>query len=1243
MLLIIGLIGVLTLSVLFAETVIINPMESKSVSMNVLESQEDYTIIQISLNNYEKDTIEINGEEYLSFKVQRQGMRLEAGIPELPIVGKSLVIPAQARMHVEVLNSSFTEVYGNAMPSKGNLLRSVNPEDIPFEFSSVYTTDAFYPEEIAELSDPYIMRELRGITFRLNHFIVNPVQNIIRIYDNITIKVYADGYDTINTMPSRSSRITTDFVQVYEHHFLNYESVVSRYTPITEQGSMLVICYPAFMETAQAYVDWKIQKGIPTVMIPSTTAGSNGTQIKTYIENYWNANPDLTYVQIMGDGPQVPTITYTGSSTWSSDPTYVMILGNDHYPELFIGRFSAETIPQLETQILRTIWYERDMEDAPWLDNAMGLGGAETGGHYGQSDKQHIEAIRQRFLDANTYLHVDAIYQPQATHAQVTAALNEGRSLINYIAHGSTQGWHFLSQGGTPMDYTSAHVNALVNDWMLPHVVSVACDVGIFASGAPVFAEHWMRATNNTTGDPTGAVAFYGASMSQPWQPPMYAQDEIADLHIDETFKTTGGLYFNGSMAMLDIYPGTNTVNTMRTWHIFGDASLVVRSANPVAMEIIPPEILFIGLNEFTIFVDTPGALISLYDPETGEIIISTIANESGTNVITLDEPFTEPQTLLLTITAYNKITYIEELQIVPNNMPYLTFNSFTFPAEESPDYGETVTLNITINNVGTMDAENVTALLLCSSQYVTLLENTTTIELIDGNSIFEITDTFSFTVASDVPDQRPANFTLHTSSGEDIWIFNFQILLNAPVISTLEYEIDDLLGNNNNRFDPGETVELKIPFLNSGHALSSEGNIVMFSNNPLITFLENTGIIPPIEPDGISYAIFTATADESIPMGTSVAFGFYSEFSTKTIQTNIDIPIGLLIEDFESGDLEMFDWEHNGQATWTITDETVYEGQYSLVTGNISNYQSSAIDIQISLSAPGSISFYYKVSTLANADKMQFRVNNVTRGDWSGEIDWTFFEWNLPAGNHTLRWMYIKGPSGSGGQDKGWIDYITFPALGGEIIQAPIFYTATEVIEFNNIEITETYSHDFTIINLGNATLQGVINVPEKFTLYPGTGAQSLNYTIGAYNNATYTLVYEPEDLFEFTSEMSISINDPDMTIYIIELIVHGDPVSEKEIIALETCLIGNYPNPFNPETTISFHLGRSQNVEISIYNIKGQLVKTLANDIFENGNHTITWKGTDNTNTTVSSGVYFYKFISDDLTQVNKMMLLK
>ncbi|MCL1827356.1 MAG: T9SS type A sorting domain-containing protein, partial [Candidatus Cloacimonetes bacterium] len=86
-----------------------------------------------------------------------------------------------------------------------------------------------------------------------------------------------------------------------------------------------------------------------------------------------------------------------------------------------------------------------------------------------------------------------------------------------------------------------------------------------------------------------------------------------------------------------------------------------------------------------------------------------------------------------------------------------------------------------------------------------------------------------------------------------------------------------------------------------------------------------------------------------------------------------------------------------------------------------------------------------------------------------------------------------------------------------------------------------------------------------------------------------------------------------------------------------------GNYPNPFNPETTISFNLARAQQVEISVYNIKGQFVKTIAKEQFGAGINKVTWNGTDSQNRQVSSGIYFYKFNTPDHIQVNKMLLVK
>ncbi len=85
------------------------------------------------------------------------------------------------------------------------------------------------------------------------------------------------------------------------------------------------------------------------------------------------------------------------------------------------------------------------------------------------------------------------------------------------------------------------------------------------------------------------------------------------------------------------------------------------------------------------------------------------------------------------------------------------------------------------------------------------------------------------------------------------------------------------------------------------------------------------------------------------------------------------------------------------------------------------------------------------------------------------------------------------------------------------------------------------------------------------------------------------------------------------------------------------------NYPNPFNPTTTIEYSLPEEGNVCIEVYNIKGQKVKQLINEHKESGHHTIKWNGTDENNKSVGSGVYFYKVKTEKSSLINKMIMLK
>jgi flagellar hook assembly protein FlgD len=90
------------------------------------------------------------------------------------------------------------------------------------------------------------------------------------------------------------------------------------------------------------------------------------------------------------------------------------------------------------------------------------------------------------------------------------------------------------------------------------------------------------------------------------------------------------------------------------------------------------------------------------------------------------------------------------------------------------------------------------------------------------------------------------------------------------------------------------------------------------------------------------------------------------------------------------------------------------------------------------------------------------------------------------------------------------------------------------------------------------------------------------------------------------------------------------------------------NFPNPFNPSTTIKYSLGRennglSSNTVLKIYNTLGQEIKTLVNEKQKSGEHTVAWNGTDNGGNRVASGVYFYSLQRGESRVSRKMILLK
>jgi 5-hydroxyisourate hydrolase-like protein (transthyretin family) len=102
--------------------------------------------------------------------------------------------------------------------------------------------------------------------------------------------------------------------------------------------------------------------------------------------------------------------------------------------------------------------------------------------------------------------------------------------------------------------------------------------------------------------------------------------------------------------------------------------------------------------------------------------------------------------------------------------------------------------------------------------------------------------------------------------------------------------------------------------------------------------------------------------------------------------------------------------------------------------------------------------------------------------------------------------------------------------------------------------------------------------------------------------------------------------------------------PTSNEDVVEITvTALNSNYPNPFNPETTISYDIKEPGKVRLDVFNLKGQLVRTLVNDEHSTGRYNVVFNATDDRGNKLSSGLYFYRLRAGDYIKTRKMMLME
>lgn len=1013
----------------------INPDNQQPYEITLLSSNSDEILLELNINSFYLAPANGSSVDSKIVVLEKSGRILKKGVPDLVRIAQSVIIPDLADMEVEVTESEYLD-YNNILiaPSKGNLTRDINPDDIPYSYSKAYNTDAFFPGTQAELSEPYILRDYRGQTVLFYPFQYNPVQKKLRVLHHMIVRVSkGKNLSTVNPFvrTKTMSVVNEDYEQVYRNQFINYDA--AKYTAIPERGSILVICAPAYTSQMAPYVQWKNRIGFPTTMVTTATTGTTNTAIKSYVQSYYNnSENNLTYLLLVGDASHIPPIT--SGMAGPSDNAYGYLAGSDHYPDIYVGRFSAESTTDVNTQVERTIDYELTPSTSNnWLNRTLAIASSQGPGDDNEMDYEHQRNIQ---TDLMNYQYVtkyemfdgsqgalDASGDPTTT--MVGNQINSGVGIITYTGHGSD--FAFSTSG-----YSTSNIPNLTNAGKLPFIWSVACVNGNFP-GQTCFAEVWLR-SRNASGAPIGAVATLMSTINQSWNPPMEGQDEMVDVLVESYAgnikRTFGGLSMSGCMKMNDTY-GTDGNNMTDTWTLFGDPSLMVRTDTPKTLIVTHASTVLIGSTQLLVNCNKNGAFVTV---TLNDVIIGTGIVSGGSATINFSA-LTAVDSLWVTATEYNYFPYQGEVPIVPASGPYINYASHSINDAAGnnngqADYGESMLLSISVENVGVATATSVVGTIASTNPFITITDNTYTYGNVNAGVTAAGANGYALSISNTVPDQEVINISMLNTSGSNSWNSNFNLIANAPSLSIGTLSLTELSGNGNGKADPDESLSLLIPSLNNGHAAHINTIASISTTSSYVTIVTNTDNLGSLAASGSIDANFSIDISPTCPLGTSVDITMTLGSGAYLVTRTFYIRVGQADEDFETGDFTQWAWTFSGNQPWVITTVNPYEGTDCAKSGTLSSSQSSTMQIIMTAQAPDSISFYRKVSSEQDYDFLKFYIDGTEKGSWSGEIGWERFAYAVTAAQHTYKWTYATDYMIENGDNTAWVDYVIFPPV---------------------------------------------------------------------------------------------------------------------------------------------------------------------------------------------------------------------
>ena len=470
-----------------------------------------------------------------------------------------------------------------------------------------------------------------------------------------------------------------------------------------------------------------------------------------------------------------------------------------------------------------------------------------------------------------------------------------------------------------------------------------------------------------------------------------------------------GNLAGNAAQA-LGYQMHSATLYYWQAYHVLGDGSVMPFRVQPTENNVSHMPTLPIGMDFFTVSAD-PGSYVGI--TKDGILYGAGMIGESGTADIAIS-PITSGGDVTICVTHPQRIPYTNVIPAAAMEGAYVAIDNVE--CEQPLVTGAYVTPTVALKNVGIETAENINVVLSTESEYIELVGTTATVPSLAPDQVYPIADAFSFNTDVNIPNNTKVRFFVTCTAGDDTWEGKFDLTFGAP-----EFAITNI---SNTELAPGGNGTITFDIANNGGADAENAVLEVYTSSNDLTLTANSFDLGNITAGASINFPVDVTVNSGVEIGSTYEVNYLVTAGHYSTSGSYIITVGNIVETFETGDFSLYDWQFSGSTNWTIVNEGAYAGTYCAQSGSISHSQQTDLILTIDILADGEISFYRKVSSENNWDWLRFYIDNVQKGEWSGDAAWNQEAYPVTTGTHTFKWSYQKDGSVSNGSDCAWVDH---------------------------------------------------------------------------------------------------------------------------------------------------------------------------------------------------------------------------